>query len=56
VCFSRRLIVFFMQMGGMFGHCCWGFSFFGKIVMYLRVSQSITVAKSCGDGWRKLVM
>ena len=27
--------------------------FFSSMVMYLYISQSISVAKSCGGGWRK---
>ena len=30
--------------------------FFGKTMAYLQVSQSISVAKFCGVGWRKLAM
>lgn len=30
--------------------------FLGRMVMYLWISQRAYVAKSCGGGWRKLIM
>jgi hypothetical protein len=36
------------------GHMIFGF-FFGSIVMYLWISHSISVLKSCGGGCKKVV-